>query len=391
MNIGINLIGFLPGKIGGMETYIRSLLDQLQLIDHTDTFTLLCDEWNLAEFPILSPNFSLKVCNYSKPSLRRLVRSTLRKAIGVDILKAEPRYQNFDFVHHPFTVIRPEWHILPSILTFHDMQQEFYPEFFPPHELQRRNETYKNSVAASTRLIAISEHVKTCLIDFYDVSPDKIDVIYNGCGPEYRVIEDQEGMAAVKSRYGLDRPYLLYPAATWPHKNHTRLLKALKLMKDRYRFDGNLVLTGIAMQTHGEILEQIKRMGLQDIVKVLGYLPYHELPYLFNMARIMVFPSLFEGFGIPIAEAMACGCPVVCSNVTSIPEVIGDSGVMFDPNSPDEMAEKLWHVWNDDAKRKEMSESGIERAKQFRWENTARKTLDAYRKVGRISSVKHEA
>ena len=385
MNIGINLIGFLPGKIGGMETYARNLIDHLQFTDKTNIFTLLCDEWNLTEFPIHNPNFSVKVCNYSKPSLRRFVRSALRKTIGVDILKAEPRYQSFDFVHHPFTVIRPEWQNFPSVLTFNDMQQEFYPEFFPPQELQRRKETYKRSVQAATRLIAISEHVKSCLIEFYDVSPDKIDVVYDGCGPEYHVIEDLKGLAAVRDRYNLDKPFLYYPAATWPHKNHRTLLEALKRMKDRYKFDGNLVLTGIAMQSHGELLATIEHMGLKDSVKVLGYLPYSELPYIFNMARIMVFPSLFEGFGIPVAEAMACGCPVVCSNVTSIPEVIGDSGVMFDPNSPDDIADKLWIVWNNDAKRKAMSVSGIERVKMFSWETTARKTLESYQKLSEIS------
>ena len=135
------------------------------------------------------------------------------------------------------------------------------------------------------------------------------------------------------------------------------------------------------MGAHEDIMREVARLGLDNMVKVLGYLPASVLPSLYNLARLMVFPSLFEGFGIPLVEAMACGCPVVSSNVTSIPEVIGTAGVMFDPLSPDEMAEKLWLVWNDDQKRKEMVVAGIERVKQFSWEDTARKTLQVYRKI----------
>jgi glycosyltransferase involved in cell wall biosynthesis len=174
---------------------------------------------------------------------------------------------------------------------------------------------------------------------------------------------------------------MYYPAATWPHKNHKRLLAAVRIMKDRFGFDGQLVLSGITMQANDKVLEEIGRLGLRNDIAVLGYLPYDDLPCLYNLARVMVFPSLFEGFGIPLVEAMACGCPVACSNVTSIPEVAGDSAVMFDPCSVEDMAYKIWSLWSDDAMRQKSTAKGLERVKLFSWERMARQTLTVYENV----------
>ncbi len=175
-----------------------------------------------------------------------------------------------------------------------------------------------------------------------NISPEKIDVVYIGCDSQYRVLDDDDGLGKIRSKYGLHRPFMYYPAATWPHKNHKTLLAALKILQERYRFDGQLVLSGIAMKANDEILIEIQSLGLEDTVKILGYLPYADLPAIYNLARVMVFPSLFEGFGIPLVEAMACGCPVACSNVTSIPEIVGNAGVVFDPRSAEDIAEKVW-------------------------------------------------
>jgi len=143
------------------------------------------------------------------------------------------------------------------------------------------------------------------------------------------------------------------------------------------------VLTGIAMQSHGAMLQEIRRLDLVGTVKVLGYLPSDELPALYNLARVMVFPSLFEGFGIPLVEAMACGCPVVCSNATSIPEVVGEAGVLFNPNSAEDMAENINSVWQDDDRISAMRARGRERARLFDWETTARKTVTTYERASR--------
>jgi glycosyltransferase involved in cell wall biosynthesis len=191
----------------------------------------------------------------------------------------------------------------------------------------------------------------------------------------------------VRAEHGLDRPFMYFPAATWPHKNHKKLLAALKILTDRYDFDGHLVLTGIAMKSHGDILDEVEQLGLTEQVKILGYLPYADLPFLYNLARLLVFPSLFEGFGLPLVEAMACGCPVVCSEVTAMPEIAGDAALLFDPTFEEDIADKVWAVWNDDGMRERLITRGFERARLFRWEKTARETIEVYRRTVETSSA----
>lgn len=382
MNIGLNAISFVPGTFGGLETYFRNLIFRLQSLDRDNSYTVLCDERFAGEFALFNDSFRVESVNYAKPSFNWFLRGVLRNTLNIDILARRMNALDVDIIHHPFTVLTPPEIKIPSVLTFWDMQQEFFPEFFSKMELARRKRLYRPSAEAATRIIVSARFTKDCLVERYGIEADKIEVIYTGYGPEYLVFDDAGRLAEVRRKYALDKPFLFYPAATWPHKNHKALLAALKIMIDRYAFDGELVLTGIAMQSHGDLLAEINRLGLGGVVKVLGYLPVGELPCLYNLARMLVFPSLFEGFGIPLVEAMACGCPVVCSNVTSLPEVVGDAGEMFDPRVPERIAETAWSVWSDEGKRREMRERGLARALLFNWEETARKTIEVYRKVG---------
>ena len=155
----------------------------------------------------------------------------------------------------------------------------------------------------------------------------------------------------------------------------------MRLLIDRHRFDGDLILTGIAMQHHEEMLRAIDRLDLRDRVKILGYLEKEDLPALYSLARLMVFPSLFEGFGIPLVEAMSCGCPILCSNTTSVPEVAGDAAVMFSPDSTEDIAEMIRRVWNDESLRCDLREKGFARARLFDGEEMARRTLQLYGKA----------
>lgn len=381
MKIGINILHFKPGRVGGTETYARNLLENLQKVDAANDYTLILSRINADTFDIPGRNFHKLVRNYSIGSLGWFCRGVLRNTVKIDILRSVYDRLGLDVIHHPFTTLNPNRLKTPSVLTFHDMQHEFYPEFFSAAELEYRQKTYRPSTEEATRVIAISEHVKSCLVERYQLSPDKIDVIHNGYGAGYRVLDDAAELARVRKRYGLDRPFLYYPAADWPHKNHKVLLSALKILVDRYGFDGCLVLSGATFQADSGIMQEVARLGLQGSVKALGYLPYEDLPALFNLAGLMVYPSLFEGFGIPVVEAMACGCPVACADRTSLPEVAGDAAVLFDPTAPEEMAEKIWTAWSDAETRGRLRERGLQRAKSFSWEEMARKTIDVYRKT----------
>ncbi len=382
MNIGLNAISFVPGKIGGMETYFRNLLHYLQRLDDGNRYTLLCDRRYAAEFPLESDRVRVRYVNYARPSWKWFVRGLLRNSIKVDILAREMRNLGVDFIHHPFTVLTPLGTGIPSLLTFWDMQHEFFPEFFDRLDIQRRRRSYQASALEAKQIIVSAGFTRDCLVERYGVPVEKIEVIHTGYGPQYRLLDDQSALGRFREKYGLRRPFLYYPAATWPHKNHKNLLAAMKILKERHRFDGELLLTGIAMQSHGEILTEIDRLGLREMVRVLGYLSADELPFLYNLARVMVFPSLFEGFGIPLVEAMACGCPVICADATSLPEVVGDAGVLFDPRSAEDIADRIRALWNDDARLQEMRIRGLGRAKHFTWDETARRTLQVYNRMG---------
>lgn len=381
MQIGLNAISLYPGAIGGMETYFRNLLHWLQRIDIDNNYTVIYNEPYVADLQLFSDKFRVKTFNYEKNSFNWAVRGLLRNLIRVDPLRRQIMQLGLEVIHHPFNVLNPIGLATPSVLTINDIQHEYHPEFFSAVDLQKRRMKFRLSVAEARRIITISDYTRRCVMERYDVDGSNIDVIHIGCGEEYRPIEDDDAKARFREKYGLARPFLYYPAATWPHKNHKTLLAALKLLRERRQFDGELVLTGIAKQRHVEILGEIDRLGLTGQVKVLGYLPTNELPYLYNLAAMLVFPSLFEGFGIPVVEAMACGCPVACSNVTALPEVAGDAGVTFDPLSAEDMAATIWRVLSDTEEQQRLRAAGLDRTELFGWENIARRTLAVYQKA----------
>ena len=300
MNIGLNAITLYPGAIGGMETYFRKLLHWLQKIDNTNKYTVIYNEGYAADLPLFNPAFTMKTYRYEKKSLNWYVRGVLRNALNIDPMRSNFKKLGVDFIHHPFNVLNPVSSGMPSVLTINDIQHEYYPEFFSASDLLKRRRLFKPSAEEASRIITISDFTSRCVVEKYGIDPGKIDVIHIGCGEEYHRVEDPEGLAGIRKKYNLDRRFIYYPAGSWPHKNHKTLFAALKILKERHRFDGMLVLTGVTMRAHNSVLAEIETLGLTDMVKVLGYLPYEELPYLYNLATILVFPSLFEGFGIPL-------------------------------------------------------------------------------------------
>lgn len=382
MHVGLNALDLFPGRAGGIETYFRNLLAALQdLPPGDDRYTLLCLRPVAAELPVTSSAFRVREYACGRPSAGWLLRRSLLRAGGPDVLAPVVNRLRLDVVHHPFTTINTPGLRAPAVLSFMDMQHEFFPENFTPAELRRRRRAYRASVAAAARVIAISNHVKGTLVNVYGVDPAKVDVVHFGSAPEFRPVDDPARIAAARRRHGLERPFLFYPAASWPHKNHVALLRALRLLLDRGRFDGDLALSGIAREAHGVVGAEIARLGLRERVRILGYLPARELPDIYAAAELLVFPSLFEGFGLPLLEAMACGCPVVCSSATSLPEIAGEAALLFDPRSPEELAERIAEVLEQPETRRRLRAAGLARAAEFRWDRAARETVEVYRRA----------
>jgi glycosyltransferase involved in cell wall biosynthesis len=377
MRIALNLIGYAPG-CGGVETYVTNLLAALQRIDQENQYQVLCNETVGVDLNVTARNFTVKYFAHQTYSVKWFVRGVVQRTCGYDILSRELDGLQVDVMHHPLTVLNPPGLSYPSILTFHDMQQEFFPEFFSPQELAGRRKSYLPSVHEARVVITVSEHAKTCLVDKYGIDSGKIHVVHSGCGSEFHSREAST-LVGTLEKYAIDRPFMLYPAATWPHKNHRRLIEAVRILVERECFEGLLLLTGSPQNEFMELKEYAEHLGLSSMVRWLGYLPKEDLAQLYNLARIMVFPSLFEGFGLPVVEAMASGCPVICSNCSSLPEVGGNAVIYFDPLLPEDIAAKIFHVWNDENVRGELSVRGLLQASKFCWDETAKRTLEVYR------------
>lgn len=381
MKIGLNAIGLNPGRMGGVETYFRQLLYHLQMEDGNNDYTVTCKNTEADFFRLFNPRFSVKQLGFGRPSLRWLIRGVLFEVAHIDIIAPLMDSVAVDVFHHPFSVLEPQGLRIPSVLTFWDMQHEFYPEFFTRSELRYRNYAFRASAQKANRIIVSSEFTKMCLIEYYGVLSDKIDVIYTGYGEICRPIDDHGGLEAIRSKYKLPDSFIYYPAALWPHKNHRALLDTICLVRNKHGLNVNLVLSGMSAARSDELRDEIRQRMLEEVVTVLGNIPYDDLPYLYNLATMMIFPSLFEGFGIPLVESMACGCPVICSNNTSIPEVVGDAALLFDPLSVDEMASSIIRIWNDSTLRDKLRLAGLKRVKRFDWRETARKTRAVYQKA----------
>ncbi|MEJ2200697.1 MAG: glycosyltransferase, partial [Desulfuromonadaceae bacterium] len=214
MKIALNAILFLPGRIGGLEIYFRNLLTFLQRLDRDNRYALLCDRHYAGEFSPLSENFRIQHCNYSKPSPGWFFRGVIRNLCNIDILKPVMEQVEADLIHHPFSILSPLHGRIPTVLTFHDMQHEFFPEYFSAYEMRVRKEFYRASAERATRIMAISRYSRDCLVNRYGISPEKIDVVYLGYNAaSYRVLDDAAELDRIRLKYRLDRPFLYYPAA----------------------------------------------------------------------------------------------------------------------------------------------------------------------------------
>lgn len=378
IRIGINALSLAPGRMGGVETYFNNLIASLQETDRKNEYVVLLNLPQVRILPLRNPNFSIRHFHYGNPSFRYLLRGFLKNTLGADLLARPVDRLGLNVIHHPFTILDPINLRTPAVLTFWDMQQEYFPEFFSSLELHLRKKNYRLSAEKAKKIITCAKFTKNCLAEKYSIDEKQISIIYPGIGKGFRPIDDGSRLEEIQRKYSLDFPFLYYPAATWPHKNHRNLLLALKILKETRGFDGKLVLTGIPVTSGADISRQTEVLGLKRHVRSLGYLPHEELRLIYNLARLLVFPSLFEGFGIPVVEAMACGCPVACANTTSLPEIVGDNGILFDPCSPQDIADKVWTIWHDSSLREELRRRGLQRSKDFDWNITARKTAAVY-------------
>lgn len=341
----------------GTERYTFELIAALARIDRWREYILYTNGLPAA-LPLLAPNFTLR----SLP----LPRLWTHARLGPALLRDRP-----DLLFVPAHVI-PLIHPPVSVVTVHDLGYLVFPETYTRLRRLELDLTTRWSVYAARQVIAISQSTKNDLVRYYGVAPERITVVHLGFSSAFRPVDDPTMIAAVRARYGLDAPYFLYVGTIQPRKNLIRLIEAFAHAGVP---DALLALGGKRGWLSTPIERRVTELGLTHRVRFLGYLPDTDLPALFSGALAFVFPSLYEGFGIPLLEAMACGAPVLTSTTSALPEVAGDAALLVDPGDTAAIAAALQRLAADAALRAELRAKGLRRVAGFTWERCARETL----------------
>jgi glycosyltransferase involved in cell wall biosynthesis len=344
--IGISLLTLVPGELGGSETYVRELLRALGRVGEHDYEVLLPPA-----APAASEGLPAQIATEY-----RLAQTPLQRLVAMGTAAARPgplraRLADAAVVHYPLTIRIPPVE-KPSVVTLHDVQHLDLPQMFPRAERRFRSVAWDRSARGAQRVIVISEFVRERAVDKLGLDPERVRVI--PLGLDHEVLRP----GTVERE-----PFVLYPARRWPHKNHERLFEAFALLR-RERSELKLVLTG-----GGDF------SNVPEGVEARGHVARAELVSLLQRASALVFPSLYEGFGLPPLEAMACGCPVASSNAAALPETVGDAARLFDPHDPEAIADAVREVLADP---QPWVERGLARAAQFSWDETARATDAVY-------------
>lgn len=376
MRIGISLLDFQPGKSGGIETYCRDLIAGLEQTDHRNSYVVLLNLFNKGTLSVKSSNF--QIVYVDEKSIKQKILGKLGNRVSNEQLMQQCiQALGLDILHFPLQTIQPYLITLDvkKIISIMDIQQEYYPEFFDKTDLDNRREAYRKSCDAATLIISISDFTKNSLVEKFDINPSKIKTVHLNF--------DESLLSGGKSHQPVSGKYFYYPAASWPHKNHLKLLRAFKTVQKEYP-DYKLVLTGISKQKANEVQDYIQNNFKSGSVEQLGYVDRSVLAGLYKHAFALVFPSLFEGFGIPVVDAMVCKCPVICADTTSLPEIAGKAALYCDPKSPTDIASKMTKLIEDESLRNKLVRFGEKQAQKFTRYKMVANTLRVYDKVARM-------
>lgn len=291
---------------------------------------------------------------------------------------------------HPPDVLYIPAHVLPlfhpkrCLVTIHDLGYLYYPQTHTHWERWYLDWATRFNAHASARVIVDSQATANDLISFYGLDPNKIVLAYPAGAEGFTPVTDPTTLETVRLKYGTGPRYFLYVGTLQPRKNLATLLRAFASLVTRRAIgdDVRLVLAGKRGWLYKEILEMARSLALQGRVVFSGYVPQEDLPALLSGALAYVLPSWYEGFGLPVLEAMSCDTPVICSNVSSLPEVAGEAALLFDPADASALAEAMWRLYADSALRQELIARGRERVRAFSWRSCARHVLAAIEAVG---------
>jgi len=358
-------------RLAGNESYAINLIESLAQIDSVNRYTLYVTKREAVDrFNGRWPNFSVRLTLPHTP----LVRIPLT-------LSTELRRNPVDVLHVQFTA--PPFAPCPVIVSIHDLSFEHLPLTFKRRSRMQLRLTVRQSARKAARILTLSESVRQDIIDTYGIAPERVTTIPIAAPAHFRPVTDEGEIQRVRLRYKIAGDYILSVGSIQPRKNLTRLVAAYARLR-RERAEGKLprlVIVGKQAWLYDETLRAIKEQGVGDLTVLTGYVPDADLPALYSGAVCFVYPSYFEGFGLPPLEAMQCGAPVIAGNRTSLPEVVGEAGLLVDPFDEAAIAAAIACLIDDSDLRAELRVKGLERARAFDWQETARRTLSVYREI----------
>jgi glycosyltransferase involved in cell wall biosynthesis len=366
--VGCNLLWLVPGTVGGSETAVVSLLREIG--DHQPDDVAL-SLYVLDAFADVYPDLADRFPTRTVPLTGRL--KPLRVAAENTWLASQAHRDGLDLVHHMNAVL-PAVRRTPGIVTVHDLQPFDMPANFHPVKRVYVHRTVPRSVRKSRLVLTPSEFVRGAVVDRFGVAPERVRATRWGV----EAPSTQVAVGQVQARYGLPRRWFVYPAVTWPHKNHELLIRAFATVAAQ-EHDVVLVLTGGEAQSEDQVRAQIAGTGLRGRIRRTGLIPRNDMLAIVRGAVALTFPSRYEGFGLPVLEAMSLGTPVLAADAAALPEVVGDGGRLIDPGDADAWGEAMLQLLHDGDERERLVATGHRRAAAFSWATTARDTLAAYR------------
>ena len=380
------------GKAGGMEQAAYELIAAMGHLDRRNGYRLFVprstySEWDFPPGFDVQPHYSdpieRRVEGLSSFLTNRLAESLSMPAVLNPAMRtlAEFRRMDFNLVHSVAGYIHPDLKGFPGIITIYDLQHLHYPEFFAPDEREERDRLYRESIQAAHHGMCISEFTRQDVHRQYGIPLDKLSTVWIIPSRQvWRQLQEQERRSLL-ARMGLTGPFLFFPAHCWPHKNHAKLVEAFQMIFTELPRELKLILTGRSFPADHPAALAIREHGLEQRIVHLGYRSPLEIRALFQGCLGLVFPSLFEGYGMPVAEALIAGKPVACSNVTSLPEIAGDAALMFDPHDSKDMAARLLELVTQSDLRRELSDRALRRRTLFSARRSALQTLSIYQRV----------
>jgi len=356
----------------GIGTYVRNLIGELGRQDDTAEYVVLCQPGDADYVRSLGPRFDALV--------ERAGNYSVREQMSVPLALARAKV---DLFHAPHYVVSPLTRC-PYVVTIHDCIHLRFPQYLPSRAAHFYARTMMTMAARrAERILTVSQASKDDILHYLGVPASKVEVIYNALDARLAAEPTAEEVARVRERYQLTAPFILYAGNIKPHKNVDRLIEAYSVLRRRGVDGVKLLIIGDEISKYPNLRRLVHRFQLHKHVRFLGFVPDAMLAVLYRLAGVFVFPSLHEGFGLPPLEAMAAGAPVITSNVSSLPEVVGDAAILIDPMDAGAIADAMARVLGDDELRQELIRRGRERVKSFSWERSVARVRQVYDEIVR--------